>query len=618
MKIAAYSCYFEGLKEPSMRLTFTFLLILVIGSVSNAQVAISDSNPIPNPDSTAVLDLQSVLLGFIPPRMTEAQRDSISNPAYGLMLINTTKNCLQIFYTGSGWIDVACDCNVPIPTPIASNNGPLCEGDTLQLTSSTVAGATYSWVGPNGFSSNQQNPVVNGVTSADFGQYTVIADVNGCPSNPSNTTLAAGNTPGSFTQTLDGDFAANTDTNVAISNDAIELAASADFGNGSNGAYTATTNTTLPSGTYNYTSFTINSGVTVTVTGSQPLIIKSQGTVDIDGALVLNGGDGQSGRRMSGSGCCSYCDPNGAGYQANPAGGAAGPGGFAGGDGDQGVTGQVGFGPGGGGGGTQVNGSGAGGGYGTAGANGSAGSGGGTPLGGSTYGDPQLSVFQGGSGGGAGSGYIANGNDGGGGGGGGGAVQIAAPLIDISATGSISADGGEGGGGDGAGGGGAGGAIWLQATTLNTSGTLSAVGGAGGCSSPYSRFGGAGGNGRIRVDYGSGSVGGSIQPAIGFNGSLSFATTGSSTTPVISPANRCSWGTLVFNLNTSQTGTSGSVDVLDAAGNVLASNVSSGTDLSTLPAVAAENAIRLRVNLSTSNQGNSPVLQDWTVNYITK
>lgn len=602
-----------------MRSLFYLLLTFLMVNAAQAQVAVSDSPGNPVPDASALFDLQSTKGGFIPPRMTEAQRDSISNPAYGLMLINTTKNCLQIFYTGSGWIDVVCDCNIPVPSPIASNNGPLCEGDTLVLTASTVAGATYSWVGPNGFSSTQQNPTVNGITGADFGQYSVTADVNGCPSSPSNTILAQGNTPGAFTQTTDAQFQANTDSSVQVNNDGLELASSADYGTGADGAYIATTNTTLAGGTYNYTSFTINPGVTVTVTGTQALVVKSQGTVDIDGNLVLDGGDGQSGRRMDdGLGCCSYCYPNNAGWSSSPSGGAAGPGGFAGADGQQGVLGLAGSGPGGGGGGPQVNGGGGGAGYGTAGGNGAIGSQGGTAMGGSTYGDPQLTVFQGGSGGGAGSGYTSNGNDGGGGGGGGGAVKITAPVIDIAVTGGISADGGEGGGGDGAGGGGSGGAIWLQAPTLNTAGSLSAQGGVGGCATPYSKPGGNGGNGRVRLDYGSGSVAGTIQPSVGFNGTLSFSTAGNSITPVISPANLCSWSTLIFNLNTSQSGTSGSVDVLDSSGNLLAGNVSSGTDLSTLPAVAAESAIRLKVNLSTSNLGNSPVLEDWTVNYITK
>ncbi|MCW3103056.1 MAG: hypothetical protein JWO09_1496 [Bacteroidetes bacterium] len=55
----------------------------------------------------------------------------------------------------------------------ASNNGPVCVNDTFQLNATFIAGATYSWTGPDGFSSNLQNPVVPGVSAAGEGNYTV-------------------------------------------------------------------------------------------------------------------------------------------------------------------------------------------------------------------------------------------------------------------------------------------------------------------------------------------------------------------------------------------------------------------------------------------------------------
>ncbi|MBA3901710.1 MAG: immunoglobulin domain-containing protein, partial [Bacteroidetes bacterium] len=40
----------------------------------------------------------------------------------------------------------------PIPiAPTVTNNGPLCEGQSLTLTASGVTGATYNWTGPNGY-----------------------------------------------------------------------------------------------------------------------------------------------------------------------------------------------------------------------------------------------------------------------------------------------------------------------------------------------------------------------------------------------------------------------------------------------------------------------------------
>jgi beta-glucanase (GH16 family) len=66
--------------------------------------------------------------------------------------------------------------------PTAGNNGPLYEGMTLNLTASTVPGATYSWSGPDGFTSALQNPSITGATTNASGTYTVTASVGGCTS----------------------------------------------------------------------------------------------------------------------------------------------------------------------------------------------------------------------------------------------------------------------------------------------------------------------------------------------------------------------------------------------------------------------------------------------------
>jgi hypothetical protein len=74
--------------------------------------------------------------------------------------------------------------------PAASNNGPVCAGGTLQLTASTVPGATYSWTGPNGFVSSQQNPTISGASTAAAGTYSVTATIGACAS-PAGTTAVA-------------------------------------------------------------------------------------------------------------------------------------------------------------------------------------------------------------------------------------------------------------------------------------------------------------------------------------------------------------------------------------------------------------------------------------------
>ncbi|GAB3163444.1 hypothetical protein GCM10027291_03150 [Telluribacter humicola] len=53
------------------------------------------------PNPSAVLELESTNKAFLPPRMSSAQRDSIANPASGIVIFNTTMNCLQLYSSGS-------------------------------------------------------------------------------------------------------------------------------------------------------------------------------------------------------------------------------------------------------------------------------------------------------------------------------------------------------------------------------------------------------------------------------------------------------------------------------------------------------------------------------------
>ncbi len=85
--------------------------------------------------------------------------------------------------------------NIP-PSPTAGNNGPLCLAQSLSLSASLISGATYTWSGPNNFSSTQQNPTRSSLSLTDAGTYSVIALVNGCPSPVSTTSVViTTNTP---------------------------------------------------------------------------------------------------------------------------------------------------------------------------------------------------------------------------------------------------------------------------------------------------------------------------------------------------------------------------------------------------------------------------------------
>ncbi len=196
---------------------------------------------------------------------------------------------------------------------------------------------------------------------------------------------------------------------------------------------------------FTFGSINIGTGVTIRVTGTNPLVLLSQSGVTLGGTIDASGFSGSDSSRFGGSG----------------AGGAGGPGGAAGGHGG-GFPGFTGDGPGGGPGGPGGIGGvqAAGGSYG--------GRGGESALGqtGATYGDLNLLLQAGSGGGGTGASLFEA--IGAGGGGGGGAVELGA-LSSISFVGGnlIANGGGVGAAFAANAGGGSGGGLLIHAPTIN-------------------------------------------------------------------------------------------------------------------------------------------------------
>ena len=84
----------------------------------NAQVGIGTTTP----DASAILEVKSTDKGFLPPRMTIAERDAIASPAEGLTIYNTTTKCLET-YQGTFWASL-CDGGFPSPGDIANCKVP--------------------------------------------------------------------------------------------------------------------------------------------------------------------------------------------------------------------------------------------------------------------------------------------------------------------------------------------------------------------------------------------------------------------------------------------------------------------------------------------------------------
>jgi uncharacterized protein (TIGR02145 family) len=87
------------------------LLLLMPYNSLPAQTAIGGVTP----NSSSMLDIQSTTKGFLPPRLTSAQRNAIVSPAEGLIIYNTDTDCLN-HYNGSRWFEL---CGEPIAVPPA-------------------------------------------------------------------------------------------------------------------------------------------------------------------------------------------------------------------------------------------------------------------------------------------------------------------------------------------------------------------------------------------------------------------------------------------------------------------------------------------------------------------
>ncbi len=102
--------------------------------------------------------------------------------SYSVLAVNVESGCQR-----SRLVDVAAGAP---PQAMASNGGPYCPGDPISLQGSFTFGSpatqvTYQWTGPGGFTSNQQNPT----NATQAGTYTLVVNVDGCPTPPVTTNV---------------------------------------------------------------------------------------------------------------------------------------------------------------------------------------------------------------------------------------------------------------------------------------------------------------------------------------------------------------------------------------------------------------------------------------------
>ena len=155
---------------------------LVLGAclTSHAQVGIGTSSP------NAALDVTSTTNGFLPPRMTTTQRGAIASPAVGLVIFNTTTNCLNFY--GGLWIEICGTGGYPSGAVFCGSGG------TAVVDVTTSTGKT--WMDRNLGATQVATSSTDANSYGDLYQWGRGADGHQCRTSATTSTLSSTDQPG--------------------------------------------------------------------------------------------------------------------------------------------------------------------------------------------------------------------------------------------------------------------------------------------------------------------------------------------------------------------------------------------------------------------------------------
>jgi gliding motility-associated-like protein len=109
-----------------------------------------------------------------------------ANPTI-LSAIENNQGSYSLIVDFMGCVSSASSVNVtvnPIPSATVWSNSPVCENGTINLFGSSPNFGTYSWTGPNGFTSNILEPTIANASSINQGEYILMMTAAGCNSIP--------------------------------------------------------------------------------------------------------------------------------------------------------------------------------------------------------------------------------------------------------------------------------------------------------------------------------------------------------------------------------------------------------------------------------------------------
>jgi len=100
-----------------------------------------------NPEPSAIFEAESTTQGLLLPRMTEAQRNAIDNPAVGLQIFNTGSNCIDI-YIPAGWVEICPEFRPKVRTidvDQVHGKSALISGEVVNSGGSAVTSRGFCW-----------------------------------------------------------------------------------------------------------------------------------------------------------------------------------------------------------------------------------------------------------------------------------------------------------------------------------------------------------------------------------------------------------------------------------------------------------------------------------------
>jgi hypothetical protein len=158
-----------------------------------------------SPNASAITEMNSTTQGFLPPRMTSAQRDAITSPAVGLTIFNTTTNCLN-FYIGY-WNETCGTLVQPLVQSAYPAGSVFCSGATLVV--NVVNPATGKiWMDRNLGASQVATSSTDAAAYGDLYQWGRRSDGHQCRTSATTTTLSSIDQPtnGNFILTPNSPF----------------------------------------------------------------------------------------------------------------------------------------------------------------------------------------------------------------------------------------------------------------------------------------------------------------------------------------------------------------------------------------------------------------------------